>query len=335
MSKLQITSEEYLTEIMMSEDLFLFVEGSDDEEFFISIYNNLKNIDSSISSEKLKLLKKLTIATAGEIEAALGNRDKVEELCRLVLALNDNSVSQRVLGFVDREFREFEYGQFLQDKLNTHKINGRLIWSRGHSIENYLFEIATWRETFNGYPVSRFYQEAFEIFESKFDDILRISCSLSLAGLSDNVKFKLISDTLDWKCIEITSKSISINLEEWKKILKKKKLDQIRIDNLVRKFEEYLQMTYRHNVEIARWLSHGHIGLNLIFAVYGKCLYTAALSDGFKNPNEEAEKTNRNKELRFSQSTRSWIRNKSSEAQANNPNDFPIKCFDMLLENVP
>ena len=93
-------------------------------------------------------------------------------------------------------------------------------------------------------------------------------------------------------------------------------------------------MTYQHNVEIARWLSHGHIGLNLIFAVYGRCLYTVALSDGFKNPNEEAEKTNRNKELRFSQSTKSWISNNFAEDQANNTKDFPLKCFYIFLENI-
>lgn len=331
MSGLQLTPEEYITEIIMSEDVFLLLEGSDDENFFILICNHLIKNAATISAEKLNLLKSIVIETAEQIKGELGNRAKIEKICDLV-AREAPNIKNRVLGFVDREFREFEYSNYLKDNIGTHRINDRLIWSRGHSIENYFFEIETWREAFNDYLVSSLYQEAFAIFDSKFDDILRIACALSLAGLSENL-LQPVSNSLNWQCIDITSTSIQVNLEEWQKILDGKfKLDQVRINNFIAKFETYLGMTYQYNIEISRWLSHGHIGFNFMFVVYGKCLYITALSDPRKNHRQEADKVNKNKDMRFSTAARAWIRKQSLEINNNN-HDFPIKCFWMLINN--
>ncbi len=246
MNGLQINPEEYITEISFSKNRFLLVEGSDDEAFFTLIYNFLRSNKAQTPAENLNLLKNIIIDTAEGIKGELGNRAKIEKICELV-AQESSNVSNRVLGFVDREFREFEYNNELNDNIKTHKINNRLIWSRGHSIENYFFEISTLRETFNDYLISSLYQEAFEIFESKFDYIIRTACALSLAGFSENL-LQLIATflekSLDWQCIDITSTSVKINLEEWKKILDKKfNLDQLRIEKLFNKFETYLNMT--------------------------------------------------------------------------------------------
>lgn len=332
MSELQFTPEEYVTEIIMSRDRFLLLEGSYDKDFFILIRNYLRINNASISTQQLNLLKDIVIETAEQIKGEFGNREKIEKICELV-AQEQPKIKNRVLGFVDREFREFEYNNYLKDHLETHKINDRLIWSRGHSIENYFFEIETLKEAFNNYLVSNFYQEAFAIFEAKFDHILRIACALSLAGLSEDL-LKLISNSLDWQCVDISSTSLKINFEEWQKILTKKfKVDEFRIDKLIDKFEKYLAITYQHDVEISRWLSHGHIGFNFMFIVYGKCLYITAQSSQRINHQKEAEKVNENKDTRFSTVANAWIRSQSIEFQSNNTNDFPIKCFWMLINN--
>jgi hypothetical protein len=334
MSGLELTPEEYITEIIMSDKSFLLLEGSDDEDFFIIVYNFLRNNKTQISPEKLELLKNIIIDTAESIKGELGNRAKIEKICELV-AQETSNINRRVLGFVDREFREFEYSNDLQDHLKTHKINKRLIWSRGHSIENYFFEISTLREAFNNYLISSFYQEAFEIFESKFDQTLRITCALSLAGFSENL-LDPIAKSLNWQCIEITSTSLKINLEKWEQILTKQfKLDQLRIHNLFNQFETYLKMTYKSDLETSRWLSHGHIGFNFMFGVYGKCLSIIAASDSDqrKNHSKEAEKVNENKKTRFRTVANAWIRSQSFEKQNNNTHDFPIKCFWMLINN--
>ncbi len=133
MSGLQLTPEEYITEISFSKSRFLLVEGSEDEAFFTLIYNFLRSNKAQIPAEKLDLLKNIIIDTAEGIKGELGNRAKIEKICELV-AQESSNVSNRVLGFVDREFREFEYNNELNDNIKTHKINNRLIWSRGHSI---------------------------------------------------------------------------------------------------------------------------------------------------------------------------------------------------------
>jgi hypothetical protein len=333
MNGLQLTPEEYVTEISMSEDRFLLLEGSDDEDFFILIRNYLRKNDAQISVERLDLFKSIVIETAERIEGELGNRAKIEKICELV-AQEPSNINNRVLGFVDREFREFEYSHYLKDHIKTHKINNRLIWSRGHSIENYFFEISTLKEAFNNYLVSSFYQEAFEIFESKFNHTLRIACALSLAGLSENL-LKPIARSLDWECIDITSTSLKINLEEWSDILNKKfNLDQLRIRNLFNKFETYLNRTDQCDIETSRWLSHGHIGFNFMFVVYSKCLFIATSSDQRKNPREEADKVKKNKDTRFPTVANAWIRSQSVEFQGNDTHDFPIRCFWKLMNDI-
>ncbi|MGK7885455.1 MAG: DUF4435 domain-containing protein [Crocosphaera sp.] len=341
MNGLQLTPEEYLTEIIMSRDRFLLLEGSDDEAFFILIRNFLRKNESQISEDKLDLLKNIVIDTAEGIKGEsgngdkLGNRAKIEKICDLITQESSN-IQNRLVGFVDREFREFEYDNELKDNLKTHKINNRLIWSKGHSIENYFFEISTLKEAFNNYLVSDFYLEAFEMFESKFAHTLRIACALSLAGWSENENLlQPVTKSIDWQCIDISSTSVKINLEEWDKILKKRcKLNQTRIEKLFNKFETYLNMTNQCDLETLRCLSHGHIGFNFMFAVYGKCLYLTASSDQPEKKRKEAEKVNKNKDTRFPTVANAWIRSQSIEVDNNNNHDFPIKCFWMLINEI-
>ncbi|HLO49766.1 MAG TPA: DUF4435 domain-containing protein [Kamptonema sp.] len=331
MSQLQVTPEEYLTQIIMSEDSVLLVEGSDDEIFFTLLYNRLKEYYSKSSVEKLKILKKVRIDTAEEIQAPLGNREKVELVCKLALRADYKDACQKILGFVDREFREFDYTKLLQDKVNGHKIDGRLIWANGHSIENYFFDISTFKETFNTYPITSFYLEAFHLFESKFTDILKIACCLSLAAHSTNL-CKLVGDTLDWKCIEIKSQSMQLNTTEWETRLKKKNLDQTRIDTIINEFNKNLDIVSTSHIEVVRLLSHGHIGFNLMFAVYGKCLYTVCVYNSIANPDKEANKINENKHMRFSLCAKAWNINNQLQLELSDSVDFPLRCFYLLIK---
>lgn len=334
MSGLQLTPDQYLTVVKMSEESRLLLEGSDDCEFFTLLYNKIQEFYKRTSPCKIIMLKKIKIQTAEEIKAPLGNKDKVEHICNLALHPENQDIKHKILGFVDREFREFyDFSTILKDRLKTHKMDNCLIWTRGHSIENYLFEISVWKETFFGYPTSRYYQDSFSLFESKFDDILKLSCALSLAAWSEDL-ISLVAKTLNWSFIEIKSNSIQIDFTSWKSVLKKQKLDTGKIDNLVNKINQYLDVASNSNLDVIRWLTHGHIGLNLMFAVYGKCLYQIALSDGGVDPNQEAEKINSHKARRFTEAAKNWSAQIMQEMEAENISEFPIKCFDLLIENM-
>ena len=158
--------------------------------------------------------------------------------------------------------------------------------------------------------------------------------SLAVVSLENLLTFTLIAESLDWRCISITSTSIEIDLEKWGEILdKKKKLNQLRIQKLFNKLETYLNITDQCDIQTSRWLSHGHIGFNFMFAVYGKCLYETASLDQRKNHIKEAEKVNKNKDTRFHTLANAWIRSQPIEFQSNETHDFPIKCFWILVNN--
>lgn len=50
MNGLKLTPEEYVTEIIMSQDRFLLLEGADDEAFFTIICNLLKKNEADRKS---------------------------------------------------------------------------------------------------------------------------------------------------------------------------------------------------------------------------------------------------------------------------------------------
>jgi len=48
--------------------------------------------------------------------------------------------AERSIGFVERELRYFDLEDCIHDLIGDHKAVNHLVWSRGHSIENYFFE---------------------------------------------------------------------------------------------------------------------------------------------------------------------------------------------------
>jgi hypothetical protein len=48
---------------------------------------------------------------------------------------------------------------------------------------------------------------------------------------------------------------------------------------------------------------------------------------------KKSEKVNQYKDTRFRTVANAWVRNQSVEFQGNNLNDFPIKCFWMLIND--
>jgi hypothetical protein len=131
---IQYTPAEFRNFLMMSHDKHLLVEGIDDKIAFKLLFEEL----SGKHDIKIDTAERLI-----NFERPLGNREKVEEICRTVTG---RSFADKLVGFVDREFREFEWDNDIRDNLGQHKVDGRLVWSRGHSIENYFFDFIILRE---------------------------------------------------------------------------------------------------------------------------------------------------------------------------------------------
>src|SRR5262249_33609637 len=119
-------------------------------------------------------------------EGVIGSRALVE-----VVHEQANNSGQELGALVDREFRGFDLAPAIKDTIAAHKSVGRLlVWTRGHSIENYFFRADAAR-AFLRYQFSHLTIPEAE-FDRLFPLFLQWAAALSLAlhasGLLDRAK---------------------------------------------------------------------------------------------------------------------------------------------------
>lgn len=283
----KFTVEEYLTEREMSYLPVLLVEGRDDSIFFQLIRDELIQMLGTDELERLEQLSCIEIDTAAMIKSpednVLGNRQKVEYICQSADSID---FTGSLLGFVDREFRAFNIDEYIQDHLPTHNKIGRLVWSRGHSVENYLFEFSILRNELRNLGISPNYsiQNSLQIFELNFNKIITIACSISLAA-KDNDVIKLVESSLHSSVFEFIGDNIQFSLDKWSDVLSSKiRLDNSRRQSLLESLSSYLVTTQGCDIQTLRWLCHGHIGLSLILSAFEACIIrtceTESIPDG-------------------------------------------------------
>jgi hypothetical protein len=211
--KMKIT--EYRAYIKMSSyKKHLLVEGKDDWEVFSNFIDQLTDQVNSRSVKKSIFIDRADVF----IESGLpSNREKVEMACSIIEGTPESS---KILGFVDREFREFQLDPIIVDRINKHYQSGLVVWSRGHSVENYLFDPLILRETFRDVSDTDFKYEALTMFEVVFNSAMYIACTISLVALMSNNISKL-KNSLDWQFIEIQNDTVQFNLQEWLDHIKK------------------------------------------------------------------------------------------------------------------
>jgi len=162
-----MTVEEYLTEREMSSIPVLLVEGDDDSIFFQLICDELKK-DVQNYPQFEKILAHIEIETPIVIttpQKVAGNRREIEYICKKADEINFTGL---LVGYVDREFREFYVTiDSVSDNCQFQNRISRILWSRGHSIENYFFDVNVLHDGLRDYGISPEYQvsEALELFE--------------------------------------------------------------------------------------------------------------------------------------------------------------------------
>ena len=125
----------------------LIVEGKTDKRFFkvlldefLRTSNNYSKIDiEDIDIDDIETFLTNNNDLKSYISGAVRNRKKIEYVHENV---KNSPRYDNLIFFLDREFDNFiiSYTQEIKDEINEHKVDGALILSRGHSIENYLFD---------------------------------------------------------------------------------------------------------------------------------------------------------------------------------------------------
>ena len=243
----------------------LLVEGDTDRRALISLISRC--LGYAIRSEYIIDTADLL---ASPDENTMGNREKVEYYCA---ALQSTPVGQKLVGFVDREFREFLVDGGVEDNLAQHMVQGRVVWSRGHSLENYFLEPKLLAESFRQLITHPDVGRMDALFVESFHALVRAATLLSLVGLRLG-RFEDLKKTIHWRHFRQTDSGVEWNPDAWHRDLCGRPSCP---PDLAQQFwTGYLEVAQRIQdvpFEVARWFVHGHIALAIMTQGYARCVY--------------------------------------------------------------
>jgi hypothetical protein len=312
MSIPKLTQREYIKLVERSNQNRLLVEGRDDKKFFKKLFITLLGKDCCIDIDSVE-----DFVQTDEVN----NRLKVESICA---SIQDKPYSRKLVGFVDREFRGFAITENLSDQLKCHQVNGQIVWSRGHSIENYFFDLEVLEEPIKFTMPSDYFKLAFDMFKKRISQMLKISCAISIAAHEQKC-IKKITNTICWDMIEINTNNIRINIEAWAKSLKSREMSVQEIERFLQAFGRAIEITENSDIETVRWTCHGHLGVSLIWSLYCRCVYEVT-KDFSDDPTKETRLVQRvSDEVRFEACVSGWI-----EKELSHPKCVPLEVLNLL-----
>jgi hypothetical protein len=158
----------YIATLQIRKNASLLVEGVTDQralDIFIKEFagNRPVTID--------------TVERLGTIEGISGNREKVEFIHQLAL---ENGFD--VAGLVDREFREFDLITLKDNRPGHHSISDSLFWTRGHSLENYFFDVRSVLAFLKIKFRAELPKDFSKPIRKQFRTILQVAASISVAA---------------------------------------------------------------------------------------------------------------------------------------------------------
>ena len=259
--------------IISGKNKHILVEGKDDKYLIERLYLDFLVDDSKYTHNKILVDSAENIIKGDESISLSKNRDKVEYIANSIIG---KPYADGFVGFVDRELHKFEWNYEcnaeLQDLLNSHDVIQRLVLSRGHSIENYIFDVSIFCEVLQILSTTVSSGKAIELFKETFQSTLRIACSIGLASTKSQVLSRTY-DTIDYNLFERTSLTeVSFKFDDWveKLVVRGISTDQER--QLRLHYLAYKDQVTRASISLVRWICHGHIGFDFLKALYERCI---------------------------------------------------------------
>ena len=325
MGILQLRYDEFIALVQMSKLPHILLEGRSDEMFFrrmceamTSPVVNANDVNSRVA---ITSAEELSSDKYGE-----GNREKVIKVTEL---MQKQPCGERFVGFVDREFRKFTFLGVVFDELNTHYRHARLVWSRGHSVENYCFDFEVVKDILlDSSPNQSVAHAALGILQKDFVGVLNIGCALGLTGYRRSL-LDAVRRTVDWRNLRLSNSKFVWDTAKWSDALvKHTAVDREFSRELVKQFEHALEITTGSSLDDVRWACDGHIGLSLIWSAYARAVYdiAAAEDDITPNPGNQASviwRTDNN--IKFNLMARSW-----AQLRARDSGNSPNLCLGLI-----
>jgi len=308
----------YRNYLRFSYSKHLLVEGRDDKRAFLLLLE-----DHPPSSQNIQVDTAEHLVDFG---ACIGNRQKVEEVCHSAI---DSTWGTKLTGFVDRDFRGFAMRPHLEDRLQRHRISNRLVWSRGHSIENYLFDVDILQKPLRMFSPTDTYTDALELFVALFHNTVRLACAVSLTG-NELQKLGLVKSSISRRVLRINDDcTLILDSSIWKdELVRRHHLCPERAQELTDTFLLWQHKVEQCDFDTVRWMCHGHIGLAFIWSAYSRCIAESCKLKGWseQEAEKEAQRVLKTEErIRFRACAETWV-----DMAANRQSCFPTEVLTLL-----
>jgi hypothetical protein len=328
MTSLKYTLTSYQTYLGYSQEKHLLVEGRDDKRVFSLLLDELFEQTSSQDIETVLIDSAEDLV---EFEDA-GNREKIERVCESIAT---KSYAKRIVGFVDREFREFGRNPCFVDRIGGHRVSDRLVWSRGHSIENYYFDFDTLRSPLRVFSVTDRFREALELFGDVFEQTLRLACAASLTG-NESGRLSLVKGSISRDVLEIELNEkirLLVDSDVWEtNLIENLGANREITDQLMERFHFWSDRVEDADFEVVRWMCHGHIGLAFIWAAYSACVSWICQQHGYGREDAESEARRvlkAEESVRFNACAEKWVKRALGDQCS-----YPLQVLELLGLNT-
>ena len=183
-----------------------------------------------------------------------------------------------------------------------------MVWSRGHSVENYLFDFRCFAEKAKEYLPAEFLSTAVQLFQQVFQDAVRVACALGLAGYHHPTQnLKVMSRAVDWHCLSMDGGRLVLDLERWKQELAQKHMASDWINEGEKQYLKWWVIVSSADYQVVRWLCHGHVGIAAVWAAFARCVYQACSTlTPVERDNLAKAAATANKQIRFRGVVEQW-----------------------------
>ncbi len=205
----------------------------------------------------------------------------------------------------------------------------RLVWSRGHSIENYLLDFDVFRKPLSDFSLDgSIAQTALECLRENFPMIISTACALGLAAYRLG-QLPLVRRTIHWEPIELSASVILWNTDCWKAALARhSNLSADTIENLASQFAHWLDVAQASSPTEVRWACDGHIGLRFVWYTYAKAVYAISQAENSDRPGPAKQRdkvAGVGDSIKLNHLARHWAQNLGVDFA-----DTPGICFEMI-----
>jgi len=314
-----------MNSIISGKNKHILVEGKDDKYLIERLWQDFSTQNSQNSTYKILVDSAENLIKGDSLDPFSNNRQKVESITS---SIHEKPYANDFVGFVDRELHKFEWdceiSAELQDLIESHEVIKRLVLSRGHSIENYIFDFSILYEVLEYLSTTAYANHAIELFKKSFQSVLRIACSIGLAATKAQVLSKT-SSTIDYKLLEITSTGeVIFKVDDWVQKLIGRGISAAQAQDIGLHYTTYSDQVSRASISLVRWICHGHIGYDFLRALYERCVFDSCPSTQDKAKELSGISWVTKEKLLYS-FVNSWIK-KSLQNQY----EYPVAIFELL-----